>query len=396
MTSLLVVGAGPEQLPAIETARARGYRVIVTDRDPNAVGMKAAHEGCVVSTRDLQGTLAVAKQFQVDGVMTLASELGVPVVAGVAEALGLPGISPKTALACTDKAVMTQAFEAGSVPRPRHQSIRSFEDLRAFFAVDQMPLVIKPATNSGQRGIHFVRHASGLKEAFADAVANDPDGQTVAEAFVEGPEINICAVVENGQARILSLAYRITDPQRAFGIAIKHLAPPDLSPRQHAACVDAAQRAITAVGLRDGVAYPQLIMSPTGPKVLEIAARIPGGHNREVALALSGEDLVEAAIAIAVGEPCPPPRPLRYSAACVRFITALDGPVVSELSNFEQQLQAQDVWLCYSRLQTGEVVPSLANSTARFGAIMVVGERAVEVENRAESVFRALTATGRR
>lgn len=390
MKTLLIVGAGPEQLPAIQRARELGHRVVATDLNPEAPGLRVAHESRVVSTRDLAGNLAVAKAFEVDGVMTLASELGVPVVAAIAESLGLPGISRACAKACTDKNAMAEAFAAAGIPQALSRPIRSLAEAHAFVDSHGLPVVIKPSDASGQRGITRVEDTGALAMAVTAALEQASDGCALVERFVEGPEINISAVIENGQARILSLSHRITDPARAFGIAIKHLAPPPISPNQAEACESLAHAAIAAVGLDNGIAYPQLIVGVDGPVILEIAARIPGGHNREVAMSLSGEDMVTSAIAIALGEPVPAPSQPRFPATCVRFITALDGDQVSDLHGFEQQSEAPDVLLCYSRLSPGGAVPDLANSTARFGAIMTVGSTAKGVVDRAEEVFTAL------
>ncbi len=54
--TILIVGAGLLQLPAIEQARAAGLRVALTDRDPGAAGFRLADETYVLDTKDVAGT----------------------------------------------------------------------------------------------------------------------------------------------------------------------------------------------------------------------------------------------------------------------------------------------------------------------------------------------------
>ncbi|HON16999.1 MAG TPA: dehydrogenase, partial [Spirochaetota bacterium] len=60
--TIMVIGGGLLQTPVIATAKKMGYQVIVTDYNPDAIGMKQADIPIVMSTRDIQGSVRVAKQ----------------------------------------------------------------------------------------------------------------------------------------------------------------------------------------------------------------------------------------------------------------------------------------------------------------------------------------------
>ena len=60
-----------------------------------------------------------------------------------------------------------------------------------------------------------------------------------------------------------------------------------------------------ALGLRDGVAYPQLLVSDGVVRVIEAAARVPAGQMDEVPRHGVGIDLVEAQVRLALGEDLP-------------------------------------------------------------------------------------------
>lgn len=333
--TLLIIGAGFEQLPAIQLAKSLGFRVVVTDMSEKAVGVEYADVFGKVSTADKEGNLAFAKAQAIDGVMTLGSELAVPVVAYVAEVLGLPAISPQTALAATNKNVMRERFEQYAVPAPQSKRISSMAELQTFLAQARLPLVIKPSDCSGQRGVEKLEADANFELALAEAVRFSSDGCAIIEEFVQGPEINVTAVVQDGDIHFLSFSHRVTAEPPHFGIAVEHRSPVDLSETQIEQLKDASRQAIKSIGLENGIAYPQLIVNEHGAYVIEIAARIPGGYMREVAWLQSGIDMIEVAMRQALGEKLPIESYRKYPqyvSVIVKFLTELDLPDIKTLS----------------------------------------------------------------
>lgn len=388
---LLVIGAGREQLPAIERAHAQGLEVVATDLDPAAPGAGLADRFHVVSTDDADGNIAVARRERVDGVMTLSSETAVPTVAAVSESLGLPGLSRRTAELATDKLAMKDAFVRHGVPTSPHRAIAGLDEARAFAAEHGFPVVLKPAVNSGQRGTSRVDDESALEAAVTDALTHAPDGRALIETFVPGPEINVTAVVENGHASVLSVSERVTAAPPHFGIAVAHAAPPGLREERLAALHEAVQRATEAIELRDGIIYPQFIAGASGPSLLEIAARIPGGFMREVALGLSGIDLVDVAIAQALGETSPlstVPHAPAETALVVRFLTELDAARLRRRPD-DDRLDAASrlpgISAVHWHLDREAPVPRLTHSGARFAAVIATGDSRDEAQARAEA-----------
>ncbi len=377
---LLIIGAGHEQVPAILKARAMGLRVVVTDLNPDAPGMALADIARVISTNDQQGNLAVARELAIDGVMTLGSETAVPVVAHVATTLGLPGYSEATALAATNKNTMRERFAAFGVPTTESEPLNHPE--QAFTFIDRVgfPVVLKPSDSSGQRGTTLVNDFPSLQQALADALEFAGDQQAIIEKFYTGPEINVTAAVEQGKIRFLSLSERVTAPPPHFGIAIEHVSPPPLNDCERQAIMDASEKAIRAVGLENGIAYPQVLHTSDGPKVLEIAVRIPGGHMFEVALHTSGIDMIEFSILTAMGHPAPLSACTQHpisAALSVLFLTERDfagaDATIRHIGSVDAALAVPGVKLARLHLVAGQRIPSLSHSGARFGAVLAVG-----------------------
>ena len=74
MKTLLILGAGKEQVAAITAAKAKGIRTVVLDMNPKADGRAIADEFHLVSTRDKDAILKFVARYpsKIDGVMTIA------------------------------------------------------------------------------------------------------------------------------------------------------------------------------------------------------------------------------------------------------------------------------------------------------------------------------------
>ena len=59
MKNLLIVGAGPLQMPAYLEARRMGLRIVAIDRDQGAPGMELADSAYTVDTGDAEGAVVV-------------------------------------------------------------------------------------------------------------------------------------------------------------------------------------------------------------------------------------------------------------------------------------------------------------------------------------------------
>lgn len=385
---LMIIGAGREQVPAIINARKLGYETVVTDINPHAPGFEYADYAEVVSTADFDGNLKVARHYQIDGIMTLGSEVAVPIVARIAQLLALPGMSEETAFKATNKNAMREAFKAFGVPSPASEPVKTLIEAERFANQFGYPLVIKPSNSSGQRGVEKIIDWPSLCRCFDEAIKYSTDGFAIVETFYAGPEINVTAAVVAGQVTILSLSNRITAASPHFGIAVEHVFPPDLSDQQTHAVKEASILAIKAIGLENGIAYPQIVVGENGPQVIEIAARIPGGFMREVGMYMSGIDMIDVAIQLSMGysfslddlvgiDPVP--------ALSVLFMTELDYPItnrpVSDVVGIENATNSQGILSVDINAEIGRTLPSLNSSAARFGAILAKGKDRDEARN---------------
>ena len=396
MKTVLFVGAGRHQRRAIVRAKELGLRVVAVDRNPDAPGLASADEARVVDFADVAGVVAVGRELAVDGVLTVSADRAVPVVAAVAEQLGLPGIGTKTAHLMTHKVAMRRRLAEDGVPQPQFAAVRAQREAKPAGETVGFPAVLKPADSGGQRGLFQLRSFDDLERHLHAALAESPTDEAIVEAYVDGLELNGLVVARGGNAHPLLLSDRLRPEGIGFGVGWIHSYPSTLFGDTLEEAEQVALQAVRALGLRDGIAFPQLIVSDGRALVVEVAARIPGGQMADLAFHALGVDLVEIALLQALGEPVPEelvvPRHSRPTA--IRFLTARPGPLpvgkVTKVGSLDRVLQAPGVVQADVFLQEGETIRPVRLDGDRRGYVIAVGDTNAQALERAESAARLL------
>jgi biotin carboxylase len=394
--TVLFVGAGRHQRRAILRAKELGLRVVAVDRNPDAVGLPHADEGHVVDFADVETVIDVAKTHAIDGVLTVSADRAVPVVATIAEELGLPGIGTQTAHLMTHKVAMRRRLAEGGVPQPRFAAVRvRREALPAAEAVG-FPAVLKPADSGGQRGLFLLRSMDDLDRHLHAALAESPTEEAIVEAYTEGLELNGLVIARGGEPYPLLLSDRLRPKGDGFGVGWIHSYPSKLFGDVFEEAQRVALRAVRTLGLRDGIAFPQLIVADGQALVVEVAARIPGGQMADLAFHALGIDLVEIALRQALGEEVPDELviPRQSLPTAIRFLTAQPGPLpvgkVTKISGLDRVLKAPGVVQADVFLQEGETIRPVRLDGDRRGYVIATGQTNVQALERAEVATRLL------
>jgi biotin carboxylase len=355
---LLVLGAGPAQLGLLEAARAHGVWTAVADRDPAAPGFRLADRRCIVSTEDEPAIERLAIALDLDGVISPGTDWPVAVAARIAERLGLPHpISAATAVVATNKLRQRERLSGAGVHQHHWQIVAAAGEIAI-----EPPLVVKPPDRQGQKGLSLVRSRAELPAAIARARSVSRSGAVLVEELVPGAEVT--AIGFDG--RTLAVTDRLTAEPPAFGVALAHVFPS--SRAEEAAQV--ADAAVAALGIERGPTYTQLRMGPDGPQVMEVAARLGGGHDAELVEAALGIDLNGLAIDAALGrETGDVDVPLHHHAAVTRFLVAPPG--VFEGVDVPEDMSGVVTVRIYRR--PGYVFTPLRRGSDRAGAVLAIG-----------------------
>ena len=382
---LLVLGAGPAQLGLLEAARARGIWVAVVDRDPAAPGFRFADRRCILSTEDEPAIERLLSALEIDGLIAPGTDWPVGVAARAAERAGLPHpISSTTAVLATNKLRQRERLAEEGVPQPRSWVVGNGDELPAV----EGPVVVKAPDRQGQKGLTLVEDARDLPEAVRNARSAARSGLALVEELVDGPEVTAIGFSIGGVFHGLAVTDRIVADPPAFGVALAHVWPSHAQGQ----ALDAAARAVAALGIENGPSYTQLRLGQDGPQVIEVAARLGGGHDAELVQAATGVDLNGLALDAALGRVPDAPRPEpQVGGAVVRFLVAPAG--VLERVEVPEHLEGIERVLVYR--EPGYVLVPLRRGADRAGAVLATGgtrQEAVARANAAADRIRFVTA----
>lgn len=370
---LLVLGAGPAQLGLLEAARRRDLYTIAVDRDPAAPGFALADRRAIISTEDERGIERLAGAERVDGVIAPGIDWPVGIAARVAARLGIPHpLEPAVAGLAVSKARQRERFQAAGVPQPRWRLVSQAEDGLA------LPCVVKAPDRQGQHGLSVARDERELGPAIERAIESSRTGSALVEELVDGPELTVNAFSLHGELHPLTVTDRITAEPPAFGVALAHVWPAEADADAAAA---AARQAVEALGIQEGPTYTQV----RGGKVMEVAARLGGGHDAELCEVALGVDLNGLALAAALGEDTSPPDPRpRVGGASTAFLVPPPGELVG-LEGVEDAQRVEGVVAVRVYRRPGFRFGELRVGADRAGAVQAVGENRADAYERARA-----------
>jgi biotin carboxylase len=392
--TILFVGAGRHQRRAIERTRELGARVVAVDAKAEAPGLAASDAAEVVDFSDVEALTEVGRRHSVEGVMTVASDRAVPVVAAVAERLGLPGIGSDTAHVMTHKVAMRRRLAEHGVPQPQFAAVRTHAEARAAATAVGFPAVLKPADSSGQRGIFRLRSFDDLEAHLHAALALSPSGEAIVERYHEGDEVNTLLVASRGEVRLVTASDRLRPDGAGFGVALAHVYPSTFFGDALEGVERVATASVRALGLRDGIAYPQLLVGDGGVRVVEVAARIPGGQMGEIPRVGTGIDLVEIAVRQALGLEVPEEllQPRFQQPFAISFLTAAPGVLpTGKVRRVEGVARAEafpGVVRVETYIQPGETIRPVQVDGDRRGYVIALGDTNLDALERAETAAR--------
>jgi len=381
---LHVLGGGPWQLPTIRLAQSIGIRVLVTDvyKERPAYALAEFHE--VVDITDKEGTLDVARRYQVDGVLCDTTDVGVPTAAYVAEKLGLPGIGYETALNFADKGRMRIRSVAAGLPAPEFRLARSAGDVSAAARDIGLPVVVKPVDNQSGRGVTRVGTLAELEAAAGIALGYSPSRCVLVEECLSGCEVIVDSFSVAGCVHLLGVAHKTPYPDNPT-ISSRIAYPARLSESMIVRLRVVNEKLIRALGLVSGVTHAEYMIVGDDAVPLDIAAR-GGGVNiyTHAAPHVSGVDVNRAMIEFALGQPFAiAPRGVPR-AASIDFMRAPAG-TLAEITGADSAAASTGVAVLHFNAKVGDVVGSLASKDDRLGFVVALGDTLHEAVARAEA-----------
>jgi biotin carboxylase len=395
MKTLMILGAGKEQVVAIALAKSKGIRTVVLDKNPKADGGSLADEFHQISTRDRGALLEFVQEYSgpIDGVITIASDIP-HMVSAAAEVLGVRHIPLAVAELCVHKLRMKERLKQAGVHVPAFATVKSVEDLKRFIAGTGYPVVIKPVDNSGARGVLRLTEKTDIAEAFAYSSGFAFSGEVMVEKFIDGLQISTEGLMLDGAFYCTGFAdrnYSRLNDAVPFMVEDGGDIPTVLEAHQKKLVEAEFEKATRALGIDWGPAKGDMIFGTDGKAyVIEIAARLSGGNfcYDKVPWA-TGVDIVDILIDMAVGNSVALDRfvPTRDLASSQRYFFPMPGRLRevhgTDVAAAVPHIRKVDIWG-----KPGDEIASQENHPARVGYVISLAPTRAEAVAAAEEAVK--------
>lgn len=287
-------------------------------------------------TYDLRKTAEVLQYMKnqniaFDAVTIKTSEWLTPLTALLAKQYGCIGNDPLVAFNCRSKYHMRQALAKDNIPIPKFALCKNYQELLAGIKKIGIPCVAKPVGGNASYGTFLIQNEKDLETleekyqksinylkvkalkddvfAFSEEEMDligvqekvDMVNDYLVEEFMEGPEISVDALVQNGEVSILGIADQVRMSPPYF-IQLEEYMPYICSPQQNNEIETLIKKTITAMGIKNSATHTEIIISKDGLKIVEIACRMGGDNIHDSVYQTTGYNLMFENIMIALGE----------------------------------------------------------------------------------------------
>lgn len=384
MKKIMLLGGIRYLLPVIKAAHEQGYYVITADYVPNNIAHKFSDEYVNVSIIDKEAVLKVAREKQIDGIMSFGVDPGVVSASYVQNKMGLPSFGPFESVEILQNKDTFRAFltEHGfNVPMAKGYSMA--EEAMADAAIWDYPIIVKPTDAAGSKGVTRVDNAEQLKDAVEYAFDKSISGHIIIEDFIEkaGCSSDTDSMSVDGKLVFTSFCAQrfdlnATNPYTPAAYSW----PSTFTKEQESYLTAEIQRLITLLGLKTVVYNIETRIGTNGkPYIMELTPR--GGGNRlcEMLRYATGVDMITAITRAMVGDPIEPIEQKPYIGHWAEIILHADQNGVFDHLEISKDLPAEvveeDLWV-----KKGDKVESFEGANNAIGTLVLKFQTADDLE----------------
>lgn len=384
MKKLMLLGGIRYLLPVIKAAHEQGYYVITADYIPDNIAHKYSDEYVNVSIIDKEAVLKVAREKQIDGIMSFGVDPGVVSASYVQNQMGLPSFGPFESVEILQNKDKFRAFltEHGfNVPKAKGYTTAAaaMADAKQW----DYPIIVKPTDAAGSKGVTRVDDANQLKEAVEYAFDKSISGHIIIEDFIEkaGCSSDTDSMSVDGKLKFVSFCAQRFDLNASNPYTpAAYSWPSTFTKEQEAYLTTEIQRLITLLRLKTVVYNIETRIGTNGkPYIMELTPR--GGGNRlcEMLRYATGVDMITAITRAMVGDPIESIGQKPYNGHWAEVILHADQDGVFDHLEISKNLPAEvvekDLWV-----KRGDKVESFEGANNAIGTLVLKFQSAEELE----------------
>jgi len=242
-----------------------------------------------------------------------------------------------------DKKVQQELIKAVGIRSVRQAAGKEWNDtVEKFLRRETYPVVLKPTDSAGTDGVKLCHNFEEAKEHFhalfeVEAVNGGYNTEVLCQEFLRGKEYVVDSVSRDGEHK--TCAIWVYDKRPANGAAFVYfgMVPIDSSSQEAKLLINYCNRVLDALEMKNGPSHAEIILTASGPCLVEMNCRAQGGDGnwQQLAQALTGGySQVDAAVDAYLDKkafsllPKIPPSPAKAFGQEVILVSYAEGDVV--------------------------------------------------------------------
>ena len=382
---LMLLGGIRYLLPVIKAAHEQGYYVITADYIPDNIAHKYSDEYVNVSIIDKEAVLKVAREKEIDGIMSFGVDPGVVSASYVQNKMGLPSFGPFESVEILQNKDKFRAFlSKNGFNVPQAKGFDSVEAAMEEIYWYPWPVIVKPTDAAGSKGVTRVDKAEDLLPALEYAMEHSISGHIIVEEFIDkqGCSSDTDSMSIDGKMVFVSFCAQRFDVEATNPYTpAAYSWPSTFTKEQETYLKSEIQRLITLLDLKTVVYNIETRIGTNGkPYIMELTPR--GGGNRlcEMIRYATGVDLITAITRSVVGDPIMEPIEQKpYNGHWAEIILHADKSGVFDHLEVSKDLPAEiveeDLWV-----KQGDKVESFEGANNSIGTLVLKFKTAEELE----------------
>ncbi|MFD3525651.1 ATP-grasp domain-containing protein [Streptomyces sp. NPDC058653] len=258
-------------------------------------------------TSDLDKAAAALGELGVDKVVA-GAESGVVFADTLAHHMGLPHNRIETVRARRDKSEMARCVRDAGLAAPVGARVTSADEAVARFeSGGGRPAVVKPLASAATDGVHICRTAGQVRRFTEEVLGRndcfgDPNHAVLVQEYLEGQEFIVNTVTVDGLHKVVDVWRCVKIGGPGGEPVYDYHEPVPRGDTEGETVVAFAKKANTALGIANGAAHTEVMLTAAGPVLIETGARLMGSTQPWLHVEYSGTSHVHL-LALALTDP---------------------------------------------------------------------------------------------
>ncbi len=384
MKKLMILGGSRYALPIIRAAKTLGIYTITVDYLPDNIAHKYSDEYINISIIDKEKTLKVAKEHNIDGIMSFACDPGVVTAAYVAEQMGLPNVGPyESVCILQNKGKFREFLQKNGFTVPTAKSYKSVSDALKDVEIFHWPVIVKPTDSAGSKGVTRVDDPQKLEKSIQYALSYSHSDEFIIEDFItqHGYSSDSDSFSVDGELKFVSFSCQHFDCQAKNPYTPAAFSwPSSMSAEHQEELKSEIQRLLKLLKMQTAVYNIETREGTDGKAyIMELSPRGGGNRLSECVHHATGVDMITNIVKYSVGLPMDEITQKPYDGYWAEIILHSDEPgIFKELwisDEIATNVVERDLWI-----EEGTIIGGFEAANEAIGTLILKFDSQEETE----------------